>query len=305
MARKSKGRGTAAAFGLLLLFAGVVGGAVLFAMSVRRPTQAVEGFARAPVGCTTTLEFTDTGVFYVFEDVGPAVEISAGGCQATADPSRTFAFEMSGPDGPVVPRADQSLSYDEGDYVGTSVASVRIDAPGEYEIVVVGEDPAAVAAIGRDPQDGVDELRQRAIAVAAIGIVLGALLLILAGRRSKKAAAFLAPDGPGWSKREDSPVSIPAPDITQLAQQPVNPHAPSEQVTIAPGLDQVDAMLAQPAQPEPTSPWGPPAVGGNAAHAAPDAPPTEQPEVKLPEVEQPAAPALPADTDAAPPFDEV
>ncbi len=268
MARKSKGRGTAAAFGMLLLLAGLVGGGVLFALSIRRPTQAVEGFARAPVGCTTTLDFTETGVFFVFEDVGPPVEIPEGGCEPTADPSRSFAFEMSGPDGPVVPRADGSLSYDTGDYIGASVARIEVEVPGEYEIVVVGDDPSAAAAIGRDPDDGVEDLRQRAILVAIIGGVLGLLLLILAGRRSKKAAAFLTPDGPGWDLRDASKDTIPAPDISHLAQRPVNPHAPFEQVSIAPDLDEVDAMLAQAARPEPASPWAPPAVGDAAPTAA-------------------------------------
>ncbi len=261
MARKSKGRGTAAAFGLLLLFAGLVGGGVLFASSVRRPTQTIEGFARAPVGCTTTLEFSETGVFFVFEDIGPATAALESDCEAVANPSQTFAFELSGPDGPMVPRADKSLSYDTDDYLGSSVARFEIDVPGEYEIVVVGDDPSVVAAIGRDPDDGVDDLRQRAILVAIVGVVLGGLLLLLAGRRSRKAAAFLTPDGPGWSIRHTPKDQVVTPDGDPVAQSPVNPHEPDEQVSIAGPLSEVNRLLANAPRPKQSSPWAPPAAG--------------------------------------------
>ena len=54
------------------------------------------------------------------------------------------------------------------------------------------------AAVGRDPSDNVDEMRRGAIIVAAIGIVLGGLLLALAGWRSKRASTPSIPEGPGW-----------------------------------------------------------------------------------------------------------
>jgi hypothetical protein len=266
MAIKSKGRGTAAAFGLLLLFAGLVGGAVLYMLSVRRPADAVDGFARAPVGCTTTLRFTETGTFYVFEDLGPVIEVPDGGCEPTADPAQTFAFDMQGPDGPVVPRADASLSYDTDDYVGNSVARVEIDVAGEYEVVVVGDDPAVVAAIGRDPDDGVDDLRQRAIAVAIIGVVLGGLLLLLAGRRSKQAAAFLAPDGPGWGPRQGGDRVMPPAESG--VRSAVNPHQPDQQADVAGPLSDVNEMLARPREPKPVSPWAPPVPGQAASQPA-------------------------------------
>ena len=47
MAVQSRGRGTVAALGLFLLFAGLVGGGVLYIVAQRRPAQTVEGFARA------------------------------------------------------------------------------------------------------------------------------------------------------------------------------------------------------------------------------------------------------------------
>lgn len=257
MARKSKGRGTAAAFGLLFLFAGLVGGGVLFVLSQRRPAQAVDGFARAPIGCTTTLDFTETGVFYVFEELAGVSEVPDGGCQPTADPTQAFAFQLRGPDGPVVPRADVTVSYDTGDQVGSSVARIEIVTAGEYEIVVVGDDPAVVAAIGRDPDDGVDLLRRRSVIVAVVGVVLGALLLVLAGRRSKKAAEFLPPAGPGWGPQPTPADPAGVPTDTRSGQVPVNPHTPPEPVAIAPTLDELAEIAARP-----PSPWAPPGASG-------------------------------------------
>jgi len=267
MARKSKGRGTAATFGLLLLFGGLIGGGVLYALSVRRPAEAVAGFARAPVGCETTLDFTETGTFYVFHDLGGVIDVPVGGCQPTADPTKTFGFELRGLDGPVVPRADLSLSYDTDDHLGHSVARIEITTVGRYQIEVVGDDPAVVAAIGRDPEDGVADLRLRAIMVAVIGVVLGALLLVLAGRRSSKAAQFLAPDGPGWGPGQRA-MTLEIPDEPRVARVPVNPHLPDEQVAIAPQLSELDALMARRSPPAP-APWAPPVPGESSPQPLP------------------------------------
>ena len=91
---KSKGRGTAAVFGLLLVFAGVIGAAVLFVLSQNRPDQAVDDFARAPIGCTTTLEFSETGTFFVFEESGGEIVPPEGGCVPVADPLTTYAGQL-------------------------------------------------------------------------------------------------------------------------------------------------------------------------------------------------------------------
>lgn len=289
MARKSKGRGTAAAFGLLLLFAGLIGGAVLYMLSVRRPSEVVDGFARAPVGCTTTLRFTETGTFYVYEDLGPVIKVPDGGCEPTANPAQTFGFDMQGPDGPVVQRADAGLSYDTDDHLGNSVARIEIDVAGEYVVVVVGDDPAVVAAIGRDPDDGVDDLRQGAIIVAVIGVVLGGLLLVLAGRRSKKAAAFLSPDGPGWGPQQGGErVMVSAEPVVRSA---VNPHEPDQQVAIAGPLSDVNDMLARPRDPNPVASWAPP-VAGQAFPEPPKVEHADQPLVESRAVEDPVDEAL-------------
>lgn len=201
MGTRSTGRGTAVVFGLLLVLAGLVGGGVLWVLSMRRHDDAVDSFARAPVGCTTTLEFSETGTFYVYEETESDGDAVPGGCEPVADPSRQFGFELTGPDGAVDATPDDGVDYDSGGFAGRSHSRVEIDATGQYRITVVGDDAGVVAAIGRDPDDGVAELRRGAVAVAAAGVVLGALLLLLAGRRSRKAVppppSLPPPPGPG------------------------------------------------------------------------------------------------------------
>jgi hypothetical protein len=227
-------------------------------LSVQRPDQAVDGFARAPIGCTTTLEFTQTGTFYVFEERGVAVPIPGGGCQPIADPSRTFGFELRGPDGPVPSQAEPALSYDNDDFSGESVARVQITAPGQYEIVVFGDDAGVVAAVGRDPHDGVSELRQLAIVVTAVGVALGTLLLALSGRRSKRAASYSVPEGPVWNPYQGGPQAAVS-EYTRVAQVPVNPHAPPQDASAAAAhLAQPDPMFQPPVAPKAASPWAPP-----------------------------------------------
>lgn len=235
MASQSRGRASAAVVGLLLVLIGLAGGAALYVLSVQRPGQAVDGFGRAPIGCTTTLEFTETGTFYVFEERGTAVQVPDGGCQPLADPDRAFGFELSGPDGPVPARTETSIGYDTDDYSGTSVARVEIAAGGRYQIVAVGDDAQVVAAIGRNPDDGVTELRRLAIVVAAVGVLLGALLVLLPGRRSRPAESSAIAEAPIWSwqPHDDGMSADSAMGDRRVAPLPVRPPAAPEQPVAA------------------------------------------------------------------------
>ena len=250
MGVKSKGRGAAAVFGLLLVLAGVAGAAVLWMMAERRPDQAVEGFARGPVGCTTTLEFGDVGTFYVFEEVVGADSDAFAECSPDATQGNEFGFELLDDGRPVATRDDSSIAYDTAEAIGTSVARIEIAEPGRYDLVVEGADPTVVAAVGRDPELGVTDLRRGAIVVGLVGVVLGALLLLLAGRRSKRAATYATPAGPGWgpAPRPDGTVATWPPEPPRVPQVPVNPMLPPEPVA-------AEVPAAPPA------PWAPPHAG--------------------------------------------
>ena len=278
MGVRSQGRGTAAAVGLFLLFAGLVGGGVLYVVAERRPAQSVEGFARAPVGCTTTLDFTETGTFYVYEEVGTAAGVADGNCQPVAVPGADFEVVFTGDLTPVTATTDDSNSYDVDGFDGRSILRVELAQTGQYSVAVTGSDLTVVAALGRDPDDGVDGLVRAAVIVAIGGVALGLLLLVLSGRRSKKAATVSPPDGPGRvpssipdSRGPDPTGAAWPPEAPRVDQAPINPHAP-------------------PPTPEPEPPasgpsWQPPS--GEAASSLP--PPEPSGEPTLPE--QPGRPS--------------
>ena len=235
MPKGGHGRGVIAAIGLLVLFAGLVGGGVLWVLADREPESAAESFARAVTGCTTTLTFGEPGEFYVYEELSGIVA-PVDGCQPSTLPDRPFTFTVTTTSGDEVPRvADDSVSYDLDVGSATSVARITIPEAGEYRISVLGSDPAIVAAIGGDPDDGVDRLRQGAIAAVVAGVVLGGFLLWLSGRRSKKAATFAGLADPGWgvterdhARRAEARQDAWPPASPSVRQVPVNPMAPDE-----------------------------------------------------------------------------
>jgi hypothetical protein len=224
MGTKSRGRGVAATFGLLVVLAGLIGGAALWVTADRRPQRAVDGFARGAVGCTTTLEFIDTGTFFVFEETtgaGAAVD-----CEPTATPGAGFEVVVSSDGRPLAFRSDSSVAYATTTAVGRSVARFEITTPGQYEIVVTGADVATVAAIGRDPSDGVAEIRQGAFLVGVGGVVLGGLMLLLAGRRSRRATVVPSPITAPARPVDDGPEWPPATPHVQLPIRPTQPERP-------------------------------------------------------------------------------
>jgi hypothetical protein len=268
---KSRGRGAAAAFGFILLFTGLIGGGVLLVLSLNRHDKAIENFARAGVGCTTSLEFSKSGTFYVYAETEGTFDPEEIGCEPQATPGQAFAIEFDGP-APVSPRPDSSISYDTDDFTGTSKASFEITEPGTYELVVRGDSLETWAAVGRDPSDKVDEMRRGAILVAAIGVVLGGLLLALAGRRSKRAATPSIPEGPGWGPRPgDGAVRAWPPEPPRIPQVPINPHQPDTPAAVAPPPPPLPARAPRSAAPA-RSPWAPPPPGAGPVHTAPPEP---------------------------------
>jgi hypothetical protein len=267
MAVKSRGRGLAAALGLFLLFAGLVGGGVLYIVAQRRPAQTVDGFARAPVGCTTTLDFTETGTFYVFEEVGADAATVGNGCQPVADPSADFEVTFTGELTPSIVDDAETVSYDVDGFDGRSVQRIEITEPGQYTVEVLGDDLTVVAALGRDPDEGVDDLRRSALILAIVGIVLGLLLLTLAGRRSKRAAEVTTPDGPGWGPSQRAGSGDWSPEPPRPGQVPVNPHEPPSRAT------------PERVAPSGASSWQPPSgdAAGDLPAPDPNAPPAPPP----------------------------
>jgi hypothetical protein len=277
--RRSRGRGTAAAFGFLLLIGGLIAGVVMLIVASRLHDQAIEDFARAGVGCRTTLEFDATGTFYVFKETAGRFDVPAGNCEPIAQPDQAFLARLTGPAEAVfVP--DESISYDASGFTGRSVSKVVIAEPGRYELTVRGADASVVAAVGRDPSNGVDTTRTAGLAVGGAGVVLGGLLLALAGRRSKKAATPAIPDGPGWGPARDEQDRAWPPRPPTVAQRPVNPQQPDEPARVSPPPPPLPAR--SPGGGERPA-WAPPSADLQPVDDMPPAPPRPAPSIPPPE----------------------
>ncbi len=304
---KARGRGAVAALGFVLLFCGVVGGVVLFLLADREPDRVADGFARAAPGCRTTLSFAETGEFFVYEELSGV--LIGDGCRPTTSPDQAFTWSFTGPDGfPVDAVEDTSISYDLDAGQGQSVARVTIEIAGDYEVEVRGNDPAVVAAIGGDPRENVGLLQLAASAVVLIGVVVGAALLWLSGRRSRTAALADRPLDPGWGVTEREHARR-AGDATVAEVKPAPKSAPTA-LQVA-GLDPawaapVSAPADRPApetDPLPTrSPLGAAPVESAApSEARVDEPATPEWPPAPPVVTEAAVPPLVVQEEAVPP----
>ncbi len=247
----------------VLLVVGLVGAAVaLWIAGGDREADNVAGFARAPVGCDTTLDFESTGTFVLYVETSGEFDELAGACDVAKrydrDPDDVPVVELTlrDPDGDVVgieERAD--VSYDVDGFVGSSIGEVEIETEGDHLLTVApaGGDAFAVA-VGRHPDQGVALLRWGAVAAAIFGLVFGGLFLVLGSRRppaTPTAAAPWTPDGQGWPS---SPPGFPVPPPTTGATGPAGPP-----LVTAP-------RPPAPVRPEPNphgpppSPWAPPST---------------------------------------------
>jgi hypothetical protein len=219
MAERAGRRGWMLAVGVLLLV-GLVGVAVvLWIAAGERRADNVAGFARAPVGCDTTLDFDSTGVFVLYVETSGEFEELAGACDAQrrydrdADDVPDVELTLRDPGGGEVELTEGAeIGYDVDGFVGTSVREVRIDTEGDHVLTVAPTGGEAFAiAVGRSPDEGVALLRWGAVGAAVAGLLLGGLFLVLGSRRPTSPAnpsAPWQPDGQGWPS---GPPGFPAP----------------------------------------------------------------------------------------------
>ncbi len=264
MTERAGRRGWMLALGALVIV-GLLGAAVaLWIAGTDREADNVAGFARAPVGCETTLDFESTGTFLLYTETSGEFGALAGACDAPLEYDRdpddvpVVDLTLRDPDGDVVD-LDQNaeVRYDIDGFVGSSIGEVQIEAEGDHVLTVAPTGGAAFAiAVGREPDEGVALLRWGAVAAAIVGLVVGGVLLVLGSRRPPAAptpAAPWTPDGRGWPA---SPPGFPVPPPTTGAVGPAGPPLSSPPVPQAPPPP---APGSPPTSAPPASPWGPPA----------------------------------------------
>lgn len=205
MASSSSRRPLLVGLGALFIMAGLAAAAVLWTSAGSRERDAVEGFARAPVGCDTTLDFVETGSYYVFLESSGTVDSVDGDCDVEGDydvaGSRTpdVEVEIQDPDGDDL---SDDLDDDVGDvaydvevdganFVGESIFTIEIEQFNDHVIRVASDDvdETFVVALGRDPGDGVVALRGGAVAAGLVGLLAGVALVLLGVRRRTSTVA--------------------------------------------------------------------------------------------------------------------
>lgn len=283
----------------------VVGLAVAIALWMAggsRRTDAVASLARAPIGCDTTLDFSEAGEYLVFvESKGTFADVR-GDCDASGDyelGSSRPAIDITvlDPDGRQLDLADRSgtVSYSTSEYVGRSVLALEVDEPGDHVMRVESAGAAEFAvAVGRDPNSGVALLRGAAVAVGLLGLVVGLLLAIVAGRKRQPAGPHWTPAQPQGSWPQGQQPGQPP------YQQPGQPpyQQPTQPPYVQPGGPGAAPSAPQPApgQPPYYAQGTPPVYGGYGQPGQYSQPPQPAPhDDRLPQPPPVASASAPAD----------
>ena len=265
MSQRNRRRTLLRVFGIVAILLGVVVGLAVWSVADQRLSDAVDGLARAPIGCDTVLDFDEGGTYVLFVETKGELDDVRGDCAAdtdidwTSDELPTVTLTLADPEGSNVDlESDDSVSYDTGDAAGESVQSVNIDTPGDHVLRVESDDSGFAIAVGRDPNSGVLALRAIALAALTVGVVFGVILLVGSrrGRADRPAETEeWAPQpgaGPNWPM---SPPGFPAPPPTTGTTAVVGPPSgPAIRPTVAP-LPTPPSVAPIPGQP---GPWGPP-----------------------------------------------
>ncbi len=263
MSESSRGRGWMLGLGAVVIVVGLVGAGALWYAGGQRLDDNVAGFARAPSGCATTLDFARTGEFTVYVETTGSLDDLAGDCSADTEYDRDEVadaqIQLVDPDGAAVVISDVSdVSYDTGAFTGSSVGVVQIRTPGEHLMTVAADGGQFAIAVGGDPSDGVGVLRWSAVVVAIVSLVVGGILLVLGSRRPPRAAVS---DESRWEPQATpttwpvGPPGFPAPPPTTGATGPAGPPLAPPSSAPAP------VVPPGPAQP---SPWAPPSISSGA-----------------------------------------
>lgn len=183
-------RGRRTGLAALVALVGVAVGLAMMLLAGLARAATVEGFARAPVGCTTTLQFDRAGVFTVYLETRGTVDAVDGDCSLNGtsydhqSDGLMVTTELTASDGTevAVESVDLTRRYDTGTFRGTSIGVARVPAAGEYRLAVSSEADDIVVAVGGAPDADSRMLQVAGLVVAALGL-LGGVLIASTGRR--------------------------------------------------------------------------------------------------------------------------
>ena len=213
--------------GVVLLVVGLAGGAALYLLSGTTREQTIERFARAPVGCTTTLQFDRTGTFTLYIELTGTVSAVGGDCDRSGQSYRwtgstlpAYALTMVDSDGAAVALADSAaFTYDTGGWRGQAVGQVQVTAPGTFRLTVDSADSGFAVAIGGDPDADASVMQLAGIAAMVVGGVAGVVLIVVGRRRKPPSTGVPALAMPPYA-------STPVSPVPPLADRPMLPTRP-------------------------------------------------------------------------------
>jgi hypothetical protein len=246
------------AVGALVLAAGVAAGIVMIMASGTNYDDAVQNMARAPIGCTTSLRFDETGTFTVYVETEGSIGEVRGDCPNTdtdyryrGDRLPDVELSLTDDGGDEVRLQDEfDTSYDAAGAKGQSIGTVDIEKAGDYALTVTSDAEDFAIAIGKNPKQDASSLRTGGLVALIAGVVLGGLMLALGLRKRNPPTAPPAPAG------TVAPYGVPPATYTQPAQ-PAAPPAGWPPANPTPPHVPPSAPPAGPSQP-PSPPMGPP-----------------------------------------------
>ncbi len=181
--------------GIAVAVLGIGTGVALVALSGSAEEKTVKSFARAPVGCTTTLEFDKAATFTIYIETKGTIGSVDGDCQAagtsylrgSADAPTVSLTLLDSNDGAAVLAPAASPKYATGAFAGQAYQRVQITTPGTYRLTVSSDDTDFAIAVGGKPDADAAGMLAAGGGAVTVGVLLGGLLIVLGMRRSKAA----------------------------------------------------------------------------------------------------------------------
>ena len=252
--------------GLASLVAGLVAALGLTIASRNQYADAVGKLQRAPVGCNTEFDFTQTGVFILYLETKGHIGSIDGDCAgAESAYSRTAANR---PRVSLLLSADnldkvgldrtQAASYDADGFVGQAFREATIDQPGIYTLSVESAESDFAIAIGRNPRRDTEGLKKIGLAIGLGGLLLGALLALV-GLRSASGAKPSRAVVNNYGYSPSSPTQPPTSQATTFAPGPTGSGSFAAGVPNAAPTFGPPVQSAPPIQ-TPSPSWAPPGV---------------------------------------------
>ena len=270
--------------GVVLVVAAIVSTVALLLAASARYDRGVQNLARAPIGCTTTLQFDEGGTFVLYVETVGRIGVLEGDCPNGSD---EYRFEGAGvptvdlslvdsSDAVMTLEPDDSKTYDADGSQGTSVATVGIDSAGEYRLTVSSGESGFAVAVGKDPKAGAGTMRLIGI-ILGVGLLVAGIVVLVLGLRRRSTPAMTTPVAASipvvtnqnvWAPAAPGPATpAPAPPAPQA------PPAPPQQMPMPPTQP---LPGVPPVPPVPGMPPAPPVPGGGGAWAPPPPPPPPQ-----------------------------